>query len=81
MKTKILIAFILLFSFGASCTPDELPNNDCNCGTITEKIVFQIPNNIFTKIKVKNNCDNTIKDLQLTGNRTDLVIGNEYCNN
>jgi len=80
MKTKILIAFILLFSFGASCTPDELPNTDCNCGIITEKIVLQIPNNVFTKIKVKNNCDNTTKDIQLTGNRTDLVTGQEYCN-
>lgn len=80
MKTKILIAFILLFSFGASCTPDELPSNtNCSCGTITEKVTFYNPT--FTLIKVKNNCSGEVKQKELTGTQPSLHIGDEYCNN
>lgn len=35
MKTKILLLFILIFSLGASCEPEDQPT-DCNC----EKVYY-----------------------------------------
>ena len=36
MKTKILLLFILIFSLGASCEPDDTATNECNC----EKVYY-----------------------------------------
>ena len=35
MKTKILLLFILIFSLGAGCEPDDQPT-ECNC----EKVYY-----------------------------------------
>ena len=36
MKTKLLIFTIVLFSFGASCSPEDSPaiTNECNCDKV-----------------------------------------------
>lgn len=36
MKTKILLLFILIFSLGASCEPEDTAINECNC----EKVYY-----------------------------------------
>jgi hypothetical protein len=80
MKTKLLILFAVVFSLAASCEPDTQPvtNTDCNCGVITNKIVFTIPNSVFTKLTIKNNCTEVITNIQVTGNQGS--VGEQWCN-
>lgn len=79
MKTKILIIFTILFSLGASCEPDELPQQqlDCSCGVIIQKDFFQMPTSSFTLLKIKNNCTNEITQIQVSGNQGSL--NSEWC--
>lgn len=79
MKTKLLILFIILFSFGASCEPDELPqqNTNCECGIIIEKNFFQLPTTSFTLLKIKKNCTNEIVTIEVLGNQGSL--NGEWC--
>jgi len=80
MKTiKALLMISLFAAIGCSSdSPAEAPVIDCNCGVITEKIVFNLPTSSFTNLKVKNNCTNEIELVTVDGNQG--TVGEQWCN-
>ena len=76
MKTKLLLILFLIIT---ACSNEELSQEqqDCNCGTIVEKIFFSgvAP---FTILKIKNNCTGQIMQIELDGNVG--TLNGQYCN-
>jgi len=78
MKTKLILIALAFGLMSATCETDKVEQVDCNCGVITEKITFTIPNNTFTRLTVKNNCTDDVSIVEVTGNQ--YAVGEEYCN-
>lgn len=78
--TLITIAIVTILS---SCSQDTSGGNltDCNCGTVANSTVFNIPENggvhQFSVVIVKNNCTQVTKQVQKEGN---VRPGTQLCN-
>jgi hypothetical protein len=81
MKKLLLLSSVLLFSLAATCEPEPIEETnplDCNCGIVIEKTYYNIPNNSFTLIKVKNDCSQEVTTYNLVGNQG--TLNEKYCN-
>ena len=82
MKKTILILSMAFMSF--SCSTEDNSNDtntDCNCGKVTESTSFNLVNgqggvNVFSVIKIKNNCTGVIIQTQRDGN---IPVGSQIC--
>jgi len=82
MKKTIMILAMAVMSFSCSTEEQTTSNTDCNCGEVIQSTSFNVINqqggvNVFSVIKVKNNCTDEITQTQVTGT---LSVGNQYCN-
>jgi hypothetical protein len=80
MKQTILILALAIMSISCSTGDDAAPN--CNCGEVTESTSFNVVNgqggvNVFSVIKIKNNCTGAIVQKQRDGN---IPVGSQICN-
>ena len=81
MKTIKALLMISLFTLIGCSTdsPAAAEELDCNCGVITEKIVFNLPTSSFTKLTLKNNCTDEVSFITVNGNQG--AVGEQWCNN
>lgn len=76
MKTKILFILLAFSLMSATCEPDPIEPN-CKCGTIIEKIYFNVPNQSFTKLTIKNNCTGETHFITVPSNQGN--INEQWC--
>ena len=83
MKKSILILAMALVSLSCS-TDSNSPsnNNDCACGEVTQSASFNVVNgqggvDVFSVVKIKNNCTQEIRQTQRSGN---IPVGSQICN-
>jgi hypothetical protein len=84
MKKAILILVVAIVSLSCSTDNNNSSENptDCNCGVVTESTSFNVVNgqggvNVFSVIKIKNNCTDAIIQTQRDGN---IPVGSQICN-
>lgn len=80
MKKTILILAMALMSF--SCSTEESTTSDCNCGEVIQSTSFNLVNgqggvDVFSVVKIKNNCTDEIVQTQLDGS---IPVGSQICN-
>jgi flagellar basal body L-ring protein FlgH len=68
-------------SFSCSTDEQETSNTDCNCGEVIQSTSFNVVNgqggvNVFSVIKIKNNCTAEVIQTQRNGN---IVVGSQIC--
>ena len=85
MKKVILILALAVMSI--SCSTGDTPSQDpiltnCDCGQVIQSTSFNLVNgqggvNVFSVIKIKNNCTDAIIQTQRDGN---IPVGSQICN-
>ena len=84
MKKTILILALAVMSISCS-TEDTIQNpilTNCDCGQVIQSTSFNVVNgqggvNVFSVIKIKNNCTDAIIQTQRNGN---IPVGSQICN-
>jgi len=79
MKKTILILSLAVMSI--SCSTEDNPAPNCNCGEVTQSTSFNLINgqggvNVFSVIKIKNNCTGEVIQTQRNGN---ILVGSQIC--
>jgi hypothetical protein len=82
MKKIIMILAMALMSFSCSTDEQETSNTDCNCGEVIQSTSFNVVNgqggvNVFSVVRIQNNCTDEITQTQVDGN---VNIGSQICN-
>ena len=85
MKKTILILALAVMSI--SCSTEDTSIQDpiltnCDCGQVIQSTSFNVVNgqggvNVFSVIKIKNNCTDAIIQTQRNGN---IPVGSQICN-
>jgi len=82
MKITIMILAMALMSFSCSTDEQETSNTDCNCGEVIQSTSFNVVNgqggvNVFSVVRIQNNCTDEITQTQVDGN---VNLGSQICN-
>jgi hypothetical protein len=82
MKKTIMILAMALMSFSCSTDEQETSNTDCNCGEVIQSTSFNVVNgqggvNVFSVVRIQNNCTDEITQTQVDGN---VNVGSQICN-
>jgi hypothetical protein len=82
MKKTIMILAMALMSFSCSTDEQETSNTDCNCGEVIQSTSFNVVNgqggvNVFSVVRIQNNCTDEITQTQVDGN---VNLGSQICN-
>ena len=77
-----MILAMALMSFSCSTDEQETSNTDCNCGEVIQSTSFNVVNgqggvNVFSVVRIQNNCTDEITQTQVDGN---VNIGSQICN-
>lgn len=82
MKKTIMILAMALMSFSCSTDDATTTNTDCNCGEVIQSTSFNVVNgqggvNVFSVVRIKNNCTDDITQTQVDGT---VNVGSQICN-
>jgi len=84
MKQTILILALAVMSISCSTedTIEDTSLTNCDCGQVIQSTSFNVVNgqggvNVFSVIKIKNNCTDAIIQTQRNGN---IPVGSQICN-
>lgn len=83
MKKTILILAMAIMSFSCTTDSNTTPSNtDCSCGQVIQSDNFNVVNgqggvDVFSVVKIKNNCTQEIRQTQRSGN---ILVGSQICN-
>jgi hypothetical protein len=82
MKKTIMILAMAFMSFSCSTDEQETSNTDCNCGEVIQSTSFNVVNgqggvNVFSVVRIQNNCTDEITQTQVDGN---VNVGSQICN-
>jgi hypothetical protein len=77
-----MILAMALMSFSCSTDEQETSNTDCNCGEVIQSTSFNVVNgqgsvNVFSVVRIQNNCTDEITQTQVDGN---VNLGSQICN-